>query len=185
MSRSLANTIKAENLPVTSREQIHAWLEGEHTQVLHLDNLVNKLQPIEVGYILQEVEARGIKVQLAYVQGAISLQGANFDRLCRFLATPSLWTVNMGELMFSGPQLKNLKGVLENSNVTHMLRLGHLTNRAKLVRRIVCQEMPKRQRIAFEIAPVSWNNNVFAINMFFIICVLDSWGTCENITSAH
>jgi hypothetical protein len=120
MSRSLANTIKAENLPVTSREQIHAWLEGEHTQVLHLDNLVNKLQPIEVGYILQEVEARGIKVQLAYVQGAISLQGANFDRLCRFLATPSLWTVNMGELMFSGPQLKNLKGVLENSNVTHM-----------------------------------------------------------------
>jgi hypothetical protein len=43
-----------------------------------------------------------------------------FEKLLLVLQKPTVWSINLGELEFSAPQLEALQTALAQSNVTHM-----------------------------------------------------------------
>jgi hypothetical protein len=88
--------------------------------ILHLDHIIRKLGANEVAYVLDTIEKEGIPVQVAYLQGATSLEGVNYDKLLAFLVRGMVWSVNLGEVCFTGSKLALLVEALKKSNVTHM-----------------------------------------------------------------
>eukprot|EP00937_MAST-01D_sp_MAST-1D-sp2_P001235 g1235.t1 len=117
--------------------------EGCGTAVLHLDELVNKLDPAELGYLLMTILTQRVAVQVAFLQGALPFQSSEacFEQLLQLLrgrdaevdaALPaagtvpgspgrraasyvsSVWSVNLGELKFSEAQLDRLCAALRH-----------------------------------------------------------------------
>ena len=89
--------------------------------VLHMDEVVNKKDPIQVRYLLHELIKQRMPVQVVFLQGTLPLEGDNlFPRLLELLSTCPVWSVNLGELRFSENQCSKLADTLRCSGVTHM-----------------------------------------------------------------
>ena len=100
--------------------RVQAFLQARAT-VLHCDDIINKKDPVQVGYLLQKLLQHRSPVQVAFLQGAIPLQNTNlFPRLLDFLQLCPVWSVNLGELRFSEEQCGKLAECLRQSGVTHM-----------------------------------------------------------------
>ena len=111
---------RRERLSTSVARRVQAYLQAR-SAVLHLDELINKKDPLQVGYLLQRLLLHQSPVQVAFLQGAIPLQNsATFARLLEFLEQCPVWSVNLGELRFSEEQCVRLAESLRKSGVTHM-----------------------------------------------------------------
>ena len=73
--------------------RVQAFLQAR-TSVLHCDDIINKKDPVQVGYLLQKLLQHRSPVQVAFLQGAIPLQNEKlFPRLLDFLLLCPVWSV--------------------------------------------------------------------------------------------
>lgn len=73
--------------------RVQAFLQAR-TSVLHCDDIINKKDPVQVGYLLQKLLQHRSPVQVAFLQGAIPLQNEKlFPRLLDFLHLCPVWSV--------------------------------------------------------------------------------------------
>ena len=73
--------------------RVQAFLQAR-TSVLHCDDIINKKDPVQVGYLLQKLLQHRSPVQVAFLQGAIPLQNEKlFPRLLDFLKLCPVWSV--------------------------------------------------------------------------------------------
>lgn len=110
----------AELIPASVARRVESWSASPSTAVLHLDDLVKKLDVNQLRYVLNKAIAAEPPVQVAYLQGALPLQGPFFSTLLDWLKMGHIWAVNLGELNFSRPQMSALFATIKESNVTHM-----------------------------------------------------------------
>jgi hypothetical protein len=60
-------------------------------------------------------------VEVAYFQGTKLFETPYFFRLlCTFIRQCRVWSINLGEIQFSSPQLEALASAIENSRVSFM-----------------------------------------------------------------
>ena len=72
--------------------RVQAFLQARAT-VLHCDDIINKKDPVQVGYLLQKLLQHRSPVQVAFLQGAIPLQNTVlFPRLLDFLQLCPVWS---------------------------------------------------------------------------------------------
>jgi hypothetical protein len=72
--------------------------------VMHLDELINKKDPLQVAYLLRHLIDEAVPVQVAFLQGAVPFQTEElFVRLLEFLTKCPVWSVNLGELHSTAP----------------------------------------------------------------------------------
>jgi hypothetical protein len=89
--------------------------------VLHLDELINKKDPLQVRYVMMRLIEERAPVQVIFMQGALPLQHDDlFPRLLDLLSTCPVWSANLGELRFSDTQCAKLANALRMSGVTHL-----------------------------------------------------------------
>ena len=89
--------------------------------VMHVDVLINKKDPQQVGFLLRQLLSLKVPVQVAFLQGTVPLQNDDlFTLLLEFLSACPVWSVNLGELRFSEVQCRRLSETLKTSGVTHM-----------------------------------------------------------------
>ena len=113
-------TTGRSSLTASVARKLQAFLQAR-PGVLHLDEIINKKDPMQVGRLVNELMKHQIPIQVAFLQGAIPLQTtAIFPRLLEFLLTCPVWSVNLGELRFSEEQCSKLAECLRKSGVTHM-----------------------------------------------------------------
>lgn len=113
-------TAGRSSLTASVARRLQAFLQAR-PGVLHLDEIINKKDPMQVGKLMSELAKHQIPIQVAFLQGAIPLQTTSiFPRLLEFLLTCPVWSVNLGELRFSEEQCSKLAECLRKSGVTHM-----------------------------------------------------------------
>ena len=112
--------------------------------VLHVDELINKKDPVQVRYLLTKLTEQKTPIQVpmpidgparraslglrrvslwqvAFFQGTVPLESdILFPRLLHFLEHCPVWSINLGELRFSEEQCTKLAETLKLSGVTHM-----------------------------------------------------------------
>ena len=101
--------------------KVRATIERRKSSKLVMDvTVVNKEDATEVEVFLECILENQV-VEIIYLHGATPLQaGGMFEKLLHVLQKPTVWSINLGELNFSAPQLRALQAALAQSNVTHM-----------------------------------------------------------------
>ena len=112
--------VRDHSIPGSVARKVAAFLQARPA-VLHIDELINKKEPVQVRYLLQQVLKQRTPIQVAFLQGVIPLQSDDlFPRLLDFLLRCPVWSVNLGELRFSEEQCVKLAAALREGGVTHM-----------------------------------------------------------------
>jgi hypothetical protein len=101
--------------------KVRAAIERRTSSKLVMDvTVVNKEDATQVEVFLECILENQV-VEIIYLHGATPLQaGGMFEKLLHVLQKPTVWSINLGELNFSAPQLRALQAALAQSNVTHM-----------------------------------------------------------------
>ena len=140
-------------LTASVARKMQAFLQGR-PGVLHLDEIINKKDPMQVRRLMDELMKHQIPIQVAFLQGAIPLQTtAIFPRLLEFLLTCPVWSVNLGELRFSEVQCKELADTLRRAEAAESeaaavaAKLGLKPDRCRIVRRKPGQQRPHQQAV--------------------------------------
>jgi hypothetical protein len=107
-------------IPASVLRRLDAFFASGETQVLHLDHLIKKLDAPQLRLVLERAMRAEPSVQVAFLQGALPLQGALFPLLLKWIELGHLWALNLGELNFSAPQMGALERSLSASSVSHL-----------------------------------------------------------------
>ena len=107
-------------IPASVMRRVEAFFSSGETAVLHLDHLIKKLDASQLQLVMERALTATPAVQVAFLQGALPLQGGLFSRLLRWIERGDLWALNLGELNFSVPQLAALERSLRASSVSHL-----------------------------------------------------------------
>ena len=100
--------------------KVFSRIERRTSKLVMDVNVINKEDAPQVKAFLERILEDRF-VEIIYLHGATPLQaGGMFEKLLLILQKPAVWSINLGELEFSAPQLEALQTALAQSNVTHM-----------------------------------------------------------------